>query len=308
MSRLSRVTLLWLWVAALGYVLSGCEQSQAPQATIEYFDTPQQQVETSYRFAVHPLHNPRTLLEAYQPLIDYLSAHFPETRFELEASRNYQAYEAKLAQGSPHFILPNPWQTLQAMKQGYHVLAMAGNADDFKGIFIVRKDSGITQPVDLKGKTVSYPSHTALAAAIMPQYFLFQAGLDVNTDIKNAYVGSQESSIMNAYLGHSAAGATWPPPWRLFQKEHPEAAAELMVIWQTEPLMNNSVMARSDLPQELVSKVQNLLVTLHDKPEGDEVLKSMETARFYQANDESYYKVQRYIDQFEQDVRPVLQP
>ena len=46
----------------------------------------------------------------------------------------------------------------------------------------------------------------------MPQYYLHQQGIDVNRDIQNAYVGSQESSIMNAYLGQSAAGVTWPPP------------------------------------------------------------------------------------------------
>ena len=67
-------------------------------------------------------------------------------------------------------------------------------------------------------------------------------------DIENRYVGSQESSIMNAYLGQTAAGATWPPPWRAFQKEHPREAAELKVIWETESLVNNSVMVRDDVP------------------------------------------------------------
>jgi len=66
----------------------------------------------------------------------------------------------------------------------------------------------------------------------MPQRYLFNNGIDINKDIENRYVGSQESSIMNALLGESAAGATWPPPWRLFQKDHPEEAAKLEVIWK----------------------------------------------------------------------------
>ena len=44
---------------------------------------------------------------------------------------------------------------------------MAGNQGDFKGIFIVRKDSGITKPADLKGQLVSYPSPTALAGMMV---------------------------------------------------------------------------------------------------------------------------------------------
>ena len=59
------------------------------------------------------------------------------------------------------------------------------------------------------------------SAHTIPQYFLHQRGIDVNRDIQNAYVGSQESSIMNAYLGKSVTGVTWPPPWRLFQRDHP---------------------------------------------------------------------------------------
>lgn len=69
----------------------------------------------------------------------------------------------------------------------------------------------------------------------MPQYFMVQNGVDPIRDVTTAYVGSQESSNMNAYLGKSAAGGTWPPPWRAFQRDHPAEAAELMVAWTTPP-------------------------------------------------------------------------
>jgi phosphonate transport system substrate-binding protein len=247
------------------------------------------------------------MAEAYQPLIDYMNRNIPEARFVLEASRDYQAYERKFRARTPAFLLPNPWHTLEAIKTGYRVIAMAGDAEDFKGIFIVRKDSGFQTPAELKGKVVSYPSHTALAACIMPQYFLHQQGLNVNQDITNVYVGSQESSIMNAYLGKSAAGATWPPPWRLFQKDHPTEASQLELIWETPPLMNNSVMARDDIPKALRDKVQTLLVELDETPEGQTILTGMSTARFHLADDASYDKVRDYVAVFEQKVRPVEQ-
>jgi phosphonate transport system substrate-binding protein len=139
---------------------------------------------------------------------------------------------------------------------------MAGDPEDFKGLLIVRKDSGIESPLDLKGKKVSYPSPTALAACIMPQYFLHTQGIDINKDITNLYVGSQESSIMNVFLKTSSAGATWPPPWRDFQKTHPKEAAELKAIWDIESLVNNSVMVREDIPDSISSQVQKILVGL----------------------------------------------
>jgi phosphonate transport system substrate-binding protein len=282
-----------------------CELGSPPPSGPQYESGPGGTAKYHYHLAIHPLHNPKKLAEAYQPLVDYLNANIPESYFVLEASRDYQDYERKFRARTPEFLLPNPWHTLEAIKVGYHVIAMAGDADDFKGIFIVRKDSGLQTPADLKGEIVSYPSHTALAACIMPQYFLYQNGLDINRDIENIYVGSQESSIMNAYLGKSAAGATWPPPWRLFQKDHPEQAAQLKLIWETPPLMNNSFMVRDDVPTELRDKVQNLLATLDQTEEGRAILASSTTARFHIADDQSYDRVRDYVATFEQQVRPV---
>jgi phosphonate transport system substrate-binding protein len=262
----------------------------------------------AYRLAVHPLFNPAKLIQVYQPLVDYLNKRMQGAHLVLEASRGYAEFEEKYRARKPAFILPNPWQTLQAMKVGYHVRAMAGEPQDFKGLFIVRKDSGLTQPADLKGKSVSYPSPTALAACIMPQYFLQHHGIKVKTDIENRYVGSQESSIMNTYLKLAAAGATWPPPWRAFQKDFPMEAAELKVLWETEPLINNSFMVRNDVPAQVTEQVRVLLLGLKETPEGKAILDKMETARFLPAKDLDYGVVRRFIVRFEREVRPVEQP
>lgn len=260
---------------------------------------------SKYKFAVHPLHNPAELTQEYQPLLDYLNRKLPHITLELEASRDYADYEAKLAAGSLHFLLPNPWQTLQAMDKNYLVIAMAGEPSDFRGIFIVRKDSGIHHHTDLIGKSISYPAPTALAACIMPQYYLHEQGLDITTDIQNHYVGSQESAIMNAYLRETAAAATWPPPWREFQKDHPGEAKELTLIWETKPLINNSVMVRRDIPEKLTRQVRELLLELKDTAEGRIILQGMETAGFFQADNATYDIVRRYIANFEKDVRKV---
>lgn len=262
----------------------------------------------SYRLAIHPLHNPAKLTEAYQPLIDYLNRRLDNARLVLEASRDYANFEEKYRARKPEFLLPNPWQTLQAMQSGYRVIAMAGEPKDFKGIFVVRTDSRLTHPRDLAGKAVSYPSPTALAACIMPQYFLHRQGINVNTELDNRYVGSQESAIMNAYLGLTAAGATWPPPWRAFVKSHPREAESLKVLWETESLVNNSVMVRDDIPEPVAANIRTLLTGLEASADGPAILAGMETARFLPADDTDYEVVRSYIAQFEAEVRPVQRP
>jgi phosphonate transport system substrate-binding protein len=305
---MKQVDLKYVWLIGLMIaVVAGCDGASTSGKSPEYVRQSDSQ-EKILHLAVHPLHNPIKLAEAYQPYVDYLNQHLPNVQIELESSRDYQAYEAKFRDRKPEILLPNPWQTLEAIKVGYDVIAMAGEAKDFKGIFIVRKDAGIKTPSDLKGKVVSYPSHTALAACIMPQYYLHQHGIDTRHDIENRYVGSQESSIMNAYLGSATAGATWPPPWRLFQKDRPDEAAELEVLWQTDSLINNSLMIRDDVTPEIREIVARLSYRLHESEQGRHILAQMETAGFFPANNQSYDVVKDFIQDFEREVREVETP
>lgn len=298
---------VYLLTALVMLSLSACTPGPEERA-LHYEQQPAATAVPVYRFAVHPMYSPHKLLSTYQPLMDYLNARLVHAHLEMEASRDYPAFEAKIAEAGPAFLLPNPVQTLLAQRKGYQVLAMAGDASDFKGLFIVRKDSGIHAPHDLRGKVVSFPSPTALAGAIMPQYFLHQQGLDVQHELTSRYVGSQESSILSAYVGDSAAAATWPPPWRMFQKDYPAEAAQLKPIWETVPLINNSVMAHTSVPPEVRQQLQRLLLDLRKSTEGAALLGTLETAAFYPANDQSYDVVRRYVRHFERTVRPVELP
>ncbi len=292
-----------LIVFLLLILFSGCKETKIPGGPV-YGNHPAGEI-PEYHFAIHAQYNPAKMLEVYQPLMDYLGKHIKEIHFTLETSRDYTSFENKYKAGKPEFLLPNPWQTIQAISTGYDVLLMAGDPQDFRGIIIVRKDGSINNPADLRGKTVCYPSATALAACIMPQYFFYQNGVDVNKDIHNIYVGSQESSIMNVFLKKSEAGCTWTMPWQIFKKDHPAEASELKQLWETESLINNSVMVRSDIDTLLRKQVSDCLAHLQDTEEGKAILLAMQTSRFIPASNEDYDIVRHYIEQFEKQVRKI---
>ena len=256
-------------------------------------------------FGIHPLHNPALLFQRYGPIIDYLNHNIIDAQFTLQASRNYDEFEIKLADRAFEFALPNPYQTVVARKYGYHVFGKMGDDQDFRGIILVRRDSNVSSIADLKGKKISYPAKTALAATMMPQYFLYTHGLNVNSDVENLYVGSQESSIMNVYLGNVIAAATWPIPWNAFVKEHPDKAAELEVKWQTESLINNSLVARDDMPPELVEKVDTLLANLKNTESGRAMLEHLPISGFERANDANYDIIQNFLVNYSNTITPV---
>jgi phosphonate transport system substrate-binding protein len=292
------------YLLIVGLLLSACD----PLAETPYqptFSSTSPVIETVYLFGVHPLHNPQHLYEVFGPLTDYLSEQIPGVRFKLEASRNYAAYDEKLYARKFHFSLPNPYQTVNAIDQGYLVFAKMGDDDNFRGIILVRKDSGINQISELKGKAISYPAPTALAATMMPQHYLQSHGVDVMRELDNRYVGSPESSVMNVYLKQTEAAATWPPPWRALAKQRPELEKELHVIWETKPLINNALVVLPEIPASIVQQVHELLVNLHTHEAGRRILEPMELSRFETANNRSYKVVRDFIDNFARQVRPL---
>lgn len=284
--------------------LSACDQKTDDAYNPTFVDH-RAGIKHEYILGVHPLHNPERLYEIFGPLTDYLNEKIPEATFKLEASRNYASYDKKLYAGKFEFALPNPYQTINSLRYGYHVFGKMGDDHKFRGIILVRKDSGIKKVTDLKGAVVSFPAPTALAATMMPQYYLQMHGIDVMKDIDIRYVGSQESSVMNVYLGNVAAAATWPAPWNLLSTERLELAAEVYPIWQTKPLVNNGLVVRDDVPPDLVAKVSKVLFSLHEHDQGVKILSAMDLSRFEEADNYTYKPVAVFLDKFQQSVRPL---
>lgn len=281
---------------------SGCTdplETYQPQ----YGDQPRETAtKRNYLLGVHPLHNPVRLFEVYGPLVDLLNARIPNANFTLEASYNYAEFDKKLYGGHFDLALPNPYQTINALAHGYQVFGKMADNESFRGIILVRKDSGIRTIADLKGKAVGFPAATALAATMMPQQYLHDHGLPM-TAYESRYVGSQESAIMNVYLGITAAGATWPPPWLAFQKNHPDQAAQLAVQWQTEPLPNNGLVARDDFPPELLGQVSDIVFNLQNSAEGKAILARIPLSHFESATAKTYGPVRLFIAHFDKTVR-----
>lgn len=297
-------TMTWWTVSIIAILISFYSQAEETlyQPTFSPKKTPQT---IEYVVGIHPLHNPKRLMEVYGPIVNYMNANIPTAHFKLEASRNYEEFEKKLYAGHFSFAMPNPYQTIQSLKHGYRIFGKMGDDEVFRGIILVRKDSGIKAVTDLKGKAVSYPAATALAATMMPQYFLHTHGLDVNRDIQNLYVGSQESSIMNVLRGYVAAGATWPVPWKLFVLQYPEMAAQLEVKWETEPLLNNGWVVRKDVPVTIVELFSRHLFSLHQTAQGKTILAGLPISRFEPATDETYRPVRDFLEKFSKTVRNI---
>lgn len=285
-------------------LLLGCDNTDKASYQPEFAATPNTTVK-EYIFGVHPQRNPKKLRAVFGPLVTYINSHIPDAYLVFEASRNFAAFDEKQARRYFDFVLPNPYGTVKGIESGYKVFGQMGNKNDLRGLILVRRDSHIKTVADLKGKVLSFPGPTALAATLLPKYFLYTQGLDVTTDFKSLYVGSMESSLMNIYRRDVAAGTAYPPAWRDFMKQQPQAAAELQVIWETDPMPDNSLMVRDDVPTKLVDRVAQVIFTMHNTDEGRAVLQAMDLSMFKPASNDDYVPVAVFIKKYEAEIGPV---
>jgi len=281
------------------FCLSGCSVERDSKT---YSPTKSSSEHHAYIVGIHPYLNSQKTFLAYRPLLDYLEKNIPNSTFVLETSKDYPHYEQKLYAKAFDFSLPNPYQTVNSLQHGYKVIAKMKPDSAFRGILVARKDSHIRNVQDLKGKKISFPAATALAATMMPLYFLKSKGLDIDKDIEKRYVGSQFSSIMNAYSGDTFIAGTWPTSCEDWCKAYPEKEREMEIVWETEPLVNNGFVALSSLPEPPIDAVAHLLTTLQEHQEGVEIIRNSGFAGFEPANNHTYDKVDSFLKMYDTSI------
>lgn len=273
---------------------SGAEPAYRPSAApIE---------ESVFVFGIHPYSNPQDVFVDYEPIMQYLEARLPGMHFRVEASKDYTDYETKLAGQRFHFSLPNPYQTVISLSYGYRVIAKMTPDDDFRGLIVARTDKNLLTPKDLVGKTVCFPSATAVAATMLPLLYLHSGGLDVKRDIQIRYVGSQFSSIMNAYSGDAVACGTSVRFWRNWSKENPDKAKEMRVVWKTDALPHNAVVVRAGVDPAVSARVSAALIALGKDKSVDQQQFRVGQQHFESGTNATYQRMLEFLLRYDQTI------
>lgn len=293
MKTLIRLCLIWVMV---GFV-SSCDKEAAQSGYQPSAAT--QQYKHHYIIGIHPYLNSQKLYSAYAPILAYLETQVQDADFTLETSPDYASYEQKLHAGHFHFALPNPYQTLDSLAVGYRVMARMAPDSVFKGLIIARKDSHIHQVQQLKNQSIAFTAKTALAATMMPKYYLYMNGVNVDTEMQPRYVTSQFSAIMNVYNKDTFAAATWPIAYKAWQQEFSQQADALEVLWETPFLVNNAWVVRYDIPDALANRVADLLINLSNHALGKTLLQPTACDGFLPATDKDYAPVAEFIKAYQ---------
>lgn len=219
-----------------------------------------------YSFGIVPQTNGSKLSKLWSPILQYLE-NKSDIKLRFATARNIDTFEKRVASGKYDIVYMNPYHyTLFHEKQGYNAFAKA-KKKRLKGILVVLKDSPYRSINDLDNSELAFPSN-AFAANLVPTAVLSKA----NMSFTPKFVSSHDSVYRNIARGRYPAGGG---VLRTFKNTSPEYRDKLRILWKSEGYTPHAFAAHPRVPQEIVSKLQKILLEMEQDPLGKALLKKI---------------------------------
>jgi phosphonate transport system substrate-binding protein len=260
-----------------------------------FFGSARAQGQKELRISAIPDENPQELLRIYQPFADYLTK---ATGLPVKFTPvvDYPATVEGLAAGKLDMVWYGGLTSVQAarMAKGAKRIAMRKEDTEFKSQFITRKDTGIRDLKDLKGKTFSFGNVASTSGHLMPRYYLVKAGINPEKDFaKFSFSGAHDATAAWVEAGRVDAGALNFLVWDKLVANKKVDTEKVVVFYTTPPFVDYVWMVRGGLDNALVEKISKALLKLDfNKPEDKKLLDLHRTKGYIPAKDEQWKSVE----------------
>jgi phosphate transport system substrate-binding protein len=262
--------------------------------------------------------------ERYRPLVEYLSRKMGgRVRVRLQHLSSYDAVLHEFATGRANAAFFGSFMYAVAREQvGVEPIARPerDGVSRYRGLIFVRKDSGISDWTQLKGKSFAMIRSTT-AGDLFPRVFLARrdAGQPERFFGEIVFAGSHDTSIRKVLDGEVDAGAAKDLVFRQLAAEDPRIDTELTILAESQPVPENALAIRPAMEIACISchrdvgpgidssaaeqldglfvrdRLREELLGLDGTAEGRLVLEAFGADRFVETTDADYENLYRMI-------------
>jgi len=289
-----------LLVGLASVSISGCsrEDSHKPvnfSKTISVASPNFEQHESPHlKVAVAAMISPKETLSYYKELLAYLGAKLNyevrliQRRTYREVNELFLKRQLDLA-----FICTGPY-VAGRQQYGFEGLAtpVIRGQPYYQSYLIVNKESAFANLAQLRGKTFAFTDPDSNTGSLVPHYWLALMGERPSSFFSSfTYTYSHDNSIMAVARSLVDAAAVDGHQWEYFNLRNPQYTRMTQVIKKSEPFGNPPLVASVDLTVEMKAAIQDVLLTMHQNPEGKRILDQLLIDRFEKPRDEWYRSV-----------------
>ena len=239
---------------------------------------------------------PRPPLEKhFGPLADYAARKLTttgETKGVVIVASTAGQMMKLLDEKRADFYMESPYPTYLINRLGAARLLLRrwkGGIAEYRSLIFTNKESGISRLEDLRGKIIGFEDPGSTSGYFLPKLFLLKKGFSV---VEKA---SQEAKVPAHEIGYIFADTDKNMVHLVAQKKlaagafsnddfaHVDAAtkASLSILGETEAMPRHLVSVRKDLPEPVVKRLKDVLLSMHQDQEGQHILeKADNTTKF----------------------------
>jgi phosphonate transport system substrate-binding protein len=247
------------------------------------------------RISAIPDENPQEMLRIYTPFADYLSKEIG-VPVKFTPVVDYAATVEGLAANRLEMVWYGGLTSVQAARQakGARRIIMRKEDAGFKSHFITRKDTGIKDLKDLKGKTFSFGSVSSTSGHLMPRYFLLKNGLNPEKDFsKFSFSGAHDATVAWVESSRVDAGALNFLVWDKLVETKKVDTEKVSIFWTTPAYVDYVWTVRAGVDKATVDKIVKAFLKLdYSKPDDKKLLDLHRTKGYIVAKDEDWKEIE----------------
>jgi phosphonate transport system substrate-binding protein len=224
----------------------------------------------------------------YTPLAHYLSERLGR-KVVLVTAKDFDAFWKEVAERRYDIVHYNQYHYVNSA-QSYKVIAhnQEFGKSAVAGALYVRKDSGISNVSQLRGRTIVFGGgKDAMLSYIAPRFLLMQAGLK-EEDFNTKFAVSPPNALLALYHRQADAAGGGDILIDLPAVKTAINAQELTVLATTEPLLFLPWAVKRNMAPKLADSIQSLLLELGENDAGKKILKTTMTTGIGKADDKDY--------------------
>lgn len=253
-------------LAAIALIATSCgddsDSAEAPDVTETAPDSSASaELSGTLRIGAIPDQDPDLLLRSYDTLTAYLEQELPGVTVEFVPVTDYQGAVTGFAVGDLDLVWFGGLTGVQARLEvpGAEALVQRDIDDNFTSVFIASAGSGL-EPIDdvaglavLDGRSLTFGSDSSTSGRLMPQSFLAEAGLDIDSDFAGpvGFSGSHDNTIAVVAAGSYDVGALNSQVWDARVADGTVDDGDVVEIFRTPEYYDYHWVARPDIDESI---------------------------------------------------------
>lgn len=168
--------------------------------------------------------------------------------------------------------------------------------DKYKSEILVKKDSGIKDIKDLKGKKIALQDVTSTAGYTFPAVEMNKKGVNVLKDMKVVNMKGHDQAIISLMNGDVDAAAVFQDARKIVKKDEPNVYKDTKVLALTKDIPNDTISVRSDMDNKWRDKLKKAFKDISKTKEGHKIISDVYSHEGYTDSKDSNFDTVREYD------------